>query len=101
MPGADATESLGLGDMVAAVQSLKQPELLADTMNNLATEKLNNQVVAGKQGGKLDVSKVLAAMQASVGARGMESIAEHFGLSDRQFRRVTKRYNVLCVCKPR
>lgn len=88
LPGADATESLGIADMVNEVQALKQHELLADVMNELAAAKLNSQLAAKGQGVKLNFSKVLAAMQASVGARGMESIAEHFDLSDRQFRRI-------------
>ncbi len=87
-PGDDTTKGLSIEALVSGVQRLKQVDQLASTLDALLARRLTDQPVASLAVDKLNIDKALAAMQASVGARGMEAIAEQFGLSDRQFRRV-------------
>ena len=88
MMGENVCESLRVEALVRGVQLVEQPEQLGMTLDRLAIERLDNQAVASPAKAKLNIDKALAAMQASVGSHGMQSIAEHFELSDRQFRRV-------------
>jgi len=87
-PGEDTTNTLMVSEFVDGIQNLKHPEQLAPVLDNLAAARLLKKPLPTADRFKLNIDKALAAMQASVGARGMESVAEHFGLSDRQFRRV-------------
>ncbi len=88
MAGIGATECLRIESIVAGVQQLNQPEDIANTLDALATARLENMPAIRKSAIKLNIEKVLAAMQASVGPSGMDAIASRFGLSDRQFRRI-------------
>jgi len=87
-PGVDTTESLNVQSIVSGVQKLKRPEQLADRLNALATTRLEDQPSTRKSTVKINTEKALAAMQASVGRKKMETIATRFGFSDRQFRRI-------------
>lgn len=88
VPGADTTEDLAVTSIVKGVQGLTSADELANTLDERVTQYLSNPRETITPTLKLDIPKALAAMQASVGPRGMESIAERFGLSDRQFRRI-------------
>lgn len=88
MMGENVSESLRTEALVDGIQNLEQPEQLGMTLDRLATEWLDNQPAASPSKAKLNIDKALAAMQASVGSHGMQSIAERFELSDRQFRRI-------------
>jgi len=88
VPGEDTTEGLAIGAMVEGIQSIKQPDQLAPTLDALTAERLHKQPIGARHQSKFNINKALAAMQASVGVSGMHNMAEHFGLSDRQFRRV-------------
>lgn len=88
LPGADTTQNLSLNALVDGVQKLKQPEQLASVLDLLLTSRLAAQPPTPLASTSLNIDKALAAMQASVGLRGMDAVAEQFGLSDRQFRRV-------------
>jgi AraC-like DNA-binding protein len=88
VPSVDATESLSLSSLVAGVQRMTSAEELTSTLDTLATQYLNRPNEHSTPTVKLDIPKALAAMQASVGSRGMESMAARFELSDRQFRRI-------------
>lgn len=70
------------------VQNLGQIDQLATTFDELLSARLSDQPVISNTMATLNVDKALAAMQASVGRLGMESIAAQFDLSDRQFRRI-------------
>ncbi len=87
-PGEDATERLSITALVDGIQALEQSDQLASTLDALALARLSDRPAAPQVTEKLDVNKALAAMQGSVGARGMEEIAGLFDMSDRQFRRV-------------
>jgi len=86
-PGVDTTESLRIEAIVDGVQRLTHPEELAESLDALVSQRLENQTLA-RPVIKLDIDKALAAMQASVGPGRMDAVATHFGLSDRQFRRI-------------
>ncbi len=87
-PGTDTTDTLGIHELVHQCQSIQGPEGLAHTMDNAIEQYLTRCSQTELSTTRLDVNKVLAAMQASVGLGGMETIAGHFQLSDRQFRRI-------------
>lgn len=86
--GTDTTDTLGIQELVKQTQSIKEPEDLVPIFDPAVMQHLNRESSTVSITTKLDVNKVLAAMQASVGLNGMETIADHFQLSDRQFRRV-------------
>lgn len=88
LPGVHTTEALSLDALVNGVQTLRKPEHLAPVLDSLLASRLAEQPCVSAVTSTLDTDKALAAMQASVGARGMEAIAEQFGLTDRHFRRV-------------
>ena len=98
MAGEDTTEKLLIHELVNGVQNIKKPDQLAGVLDELVTSRLFEQcnispttastTTASQAALRLDIDKTLAAMQASVGTRGMQSVADQFGLSDRQFRRV-------------
>jgi len=88
LPGEDTTESLSVESIVEGVKHIDQPEQLAEILDELTSERLGKAPVVCEHSAKLNMNKVLAAMQASVGVNGMRSIAERFDLSDRHFRRV-------------
>ena len=87
-PGVDTTQTLSVDALVNGVQKIKQPDQMASVLDALVASRLTDQPTVSSATAKININKALAAMQAAVGARGMEAIAEHFGLSDRQFRRV-------------
>lgn len=88
IPGADTTQSLCVASLVEGIQGMISPDALASTLDNLTMQYFSNPRKTITSKIKLDIPKALAAMQASVGSQGMESIAERFELSDRQFRRI-------------
>ncbi len=88
VPGEDVTETLALEKIVAGVQGLKQPETLASALDILISARLESQASVNVLSTSLDINKVIAAMQATVGTQGMRAIADRFGMSDRQFRRI-------------
>lgn len=87
-PGENTTTTLSITELVRGVQELEQPDQLAIALNNLVSARLSHRQSNSGKATKLNVDKALAAMQASVGMNGMEDVAEQFGLSDRQFRRI-------------
>jgi len=87
-PGEDTTRVLGIESLVDGIKNLKQFNQLAAMFDKLLSARLSDQPASSQTMVKLNVDKALAAMQASVGAHGMESIAAQFDLSDRQFRRL-------------
>ena len=87
-PGEDTTHTLSIEDLVDSVQNLLNPEQLKPVLDQHVMARFEKKPSRVNNQAKLDIEKVLAAMQGVVGLRGMESVAAHFGLSDRQFRRV-------------
>lgn len=88
LPGADTTQNLAVDALVNGVQGIESPQQLASVLDPLVASRLADKPNVPTTVEKLNIDRALAAMQASVGMRGMEAIANEFGLSDRQFRRV-------------
>ncbi|MEL6780610.1 MAG: AraC family transcriptional regulator [Cyanobacteria bacterium J06597_16] len=90
--GEHTTKSLAIQTLVSEIQNLQHYNEFANKLDLLLTDRLAqspNEPSAIKTAMKrLDISNVLRAMQASVGEAGVKAIASHFGLSDRQFRRI-------------
>lgn len=90
VPGEHTTKSLAIQTLVSEIQNLQHPNELANKLDPLLADRLlqlSNDLSPVKV---LDISNVLTAMQASVGEAGVSAIANHFGLSDRQFRRIMR-----------
>ena len=88
MPGTNTTDILSINTLVKDVQEIKQAEQMASVLDALLSSRLKEQPTNVSDTSDLNIDKALAAMQASVGTQGMETIASHFDLSDRQFRRI-------------
>lgn len=87
-PGEHTTKSLTIQTLVNKIQNLQHPNEFASILDQFLTDRLaqsSNDLSPIKT---LDIGNVLTAMQASVGEAGISAIASHFGLSDRQFRRI-------------
>jgi len=87
-PGEHTTTRLGIQALVNEVQHLQSSNKLADQLDLLLTERLTQSPTNLSTVQTLDINNVLTAMQSSVGEVGVNAIAKHFGLSDRQFRRI-------------
>ena len=87
-PGTDTTTMLAIEKMVDGVLKLSCPDELSATMDRLAKDRLACQSHKTVTPTNMDMNKVLVAMQASIGTSGMQAVAERFGMSDRQFRRI-------------
>jgi len=88
LPGTNTTDILSINSLVNEVQEIKQADQMASVLDALLVSRLNEQPTTVSDASNLNIDKALAAMQASVGTHGMETIASHFDLSDRQFRRI-------------
>ncbi|MEM6253459.1 MAG: helix-turn-helix domain-containing protein [Cyanobacteria bacterium P01_D01_bin.156] len=87
-PGEHTTQSLGIQKLVSEIQNLQHHNELANKLDQLLTDRLAQSPNDRAPIKTLDISNVLTAMQTSVGEVGVNAIARHFGLSDRQFRRI-------------
>ncbi|MEL6606508.1 MAG: hypothetical protein AAFP20_25280, partial [Cyanobacteria bacterium J06614_10] len=74
--------------LVSEIQSLQHHDGFANKLDQLLTDRLAQSPNDLSPMKTLDIGNVLTAMQESVGEAGVSEIASHFGLSDRQFRRI-------------
>ncbi|MEL6222960.1 MAG: DUF6597 domain-containing transcriptional factor [Cyanobacteria bacterium J06627_8] len=88
VPGEHTTQSLAIQTLVSEVQTLQHHNELANKLDQLLNDRLAQSPNNLGTIKTLDISNVLSAMQAAVGEAGVTAIASHFGLSDRQFRRI-------------
>lgn len=89
-PSEHTTTSLAIQTLVSKIQNLRHPNELANKLDSLLTDSLAQSPRTLDTFKTLDINNVLTAMQASVGEAGVNAIANHFGLSDRQFRRIMR-----------
>ena len=88
VPGEHTTKSIAIQALVNEIQDLKHHNELANKLDKFLQARLAQSLNSPNPIKTLDINNVLTAMQASVGEAGVSAIASHFGLSDRQFRRI-------------
>ena len=76
VPGEHTTKSLAIQTLVSKIQNLRHHNKLADKLDSLLTDRLEQLPTTLSPTKTLDINNVLTAMQASVGEAGISAMAK-------------------------